>query len=67
MRLATPVAVPVYTGTDKVEGTLSLTLPQGKKLDHLGIKVELIGRVEMFYDRGGGESRSSAASALCKP
>ncbi|GMI16491.1 hypothetical protein TrLO_g12856 [Triparma laevis f. longispina] len=59
--------VPVYTGTDKVEGTLSLTLPQGKKLDHLGIKVELIGRVEMFYDRGGVHDFTSLVKEVDAP
>ncbi|GMI25461.1 hypothetical protein TeGR_g7635, partial [Tetraparma gracilis] len=45
--------VPVYTGADAVSGEVRVELPQGKKLEHLGVKVELFGRVEMFYDRGG--------------
>jgi vacuolar protein sorting-associated protein 26 len=25
---------------------------QGKKIDHNGIKVELLGQIEMYFDRG---------------
>jgi len=45
--------VPVYTSSEKVRGTVRAEIPQGKKVEHLGIKIELVGRIEMFYDRGG--------------
>lgn len=38
----------VYEGTDAVKGTIAITLKKNeKKLEHLGIKVELIGQVGM--------------------
>ena len=37
----------VYDASEDVEGFVNLYLPPGKKADHLGIKVELIGQIEM--------------------
>eukprot|EP00294_Goniomonas_avonlea_P001580 CAMPEP_0114544848 /NCGR_PEP_ID=MMETSP0114-20121206/3090_1 /TAXON_ID=31324 /ORGANISM="Goniomonas sp, Strain m" /LENGTH=305 /DNA_ID=CAMNT_0001729245 /DNA_START=20 /DNA_END=937 /DNA_ORIENTATION=- len=39
----------VFTGNDTVAGEVSLKLEGGKKIDHFGIKIELIGQIEMFY------------------
>ena len=39
--------VPIYTGLDTVKGEVRVELPQGKKLEHLGVKVELYGRIEV--------------------
>eukprot|EP00946_MAST-07B_sp_MAST-7B-sp1_P000064 g64.t1 len=35
----------IYSGNDKVSGTVKVIIPSGKKLEHLGIKVEVIGTV----------------------
>jgi len=35
-----------------VTGTIAVNVEPGKKLEHQGIKVELLGQIEMFYDRG---------------
>jgi vacuolar protein sorting-associated protein 26 len=42
----------VYEGQEPVCGTVEITLPGGKKVDHLGIKIEMIGLIELYYDRG---------------
>jgi len=44
--------LPLFVGIETVAGTVSVALVKGKKLDHLGIKIELIGQVELLYDRG---------------
>jgi len=43
--------VPLFHSNDPVRGTVSIKLTSGKKLDHAGIKVELVGQIELFYDR----------------
>lgn len=41
----------MFAGSDTIEGMVSIDL-KGKKLDHVGIKIELIGHIELLYDRG---------------
>jgi vacuolar protein sorting-associated protein 26 len=40
-------ALYVYHASEDVEGVVNIYLPPGKKSDHLGIKVQFIGRIEM--------------------
>mmetsp|Transcript_12657 Transcript_12657/g.27405 ORF Transcript_12657/g.27405 Transcript_12657/m.27405 type:complete len:382 (-) Transcript_12657:135-1280(-) len=40
-------AVYAYEASEDVEGRVLLFLPQGKKADHLGIKVQFFGRIDM--------------------
>eukprot|EP00741_Cyanophora_paradoxa_P012024 tig00020589_g11619.t1 len=42
----------LFSANDPVTGDVIIKLQPGKKLDHLGIKVELVGQIEMFFDRG---------------
>ena len=35
----------IYSGTDTVKGTVKVIIPSGKKLEHVGIKVELVGTI----------------------
>lgn len=44
--------LPLFMGLDDVAGTVFVKLPPGKKLEHQGIKVELVGQLELSYDRG---------------
>lgn len=37
----------MYESHDPVQGVAILTLPSGKKFDHLGIKIQFIGRIDM--------------------
>jgi vacuolar protein sorting-associated protein 26 len=37
--------LPVYLGDDDISGTIDVKLSKGKKLEHLGIRVELIGHI----------------------
>jgi hypothetical protein len=41
----------LFTGKETVAGQVHIRL-KGKKLEHIGIKIELIGHVEFLYDRG---------------
>lgn len=42
--------LPLFMGTDPVKGSVSIDI-KGKPLAHLGIKIELIGQIELLYDR----------------
>ena len=37
--------LPIYSGDDAISGTAKVIVPSGKKLDHVGIKIELIGAI----------------------
>lgn len=43
--------LPLYTANDTVRGQVTITPAAGKKIDHQGIKVELLGTIELFFDR----------------
>jgi len=47
-----PETVPLYTDGDTVSGVVTITPAFGKKVDHQGIKIELLGQIEAFYDKG---------------
>lgn len=40
-------ALCAYEASQDVSGKVMLTLPPGKKADHLGIKIQFIGRIDM--------------------
>lgn len=42
--------LPLFIGNAPVRGTVTVDL-KGKPLQHLGIKIELIGQIELLYDR----------------
>lgn len=39
-----PLEVPLYSGQDNVAGVVDISLPPGKKVEHQGIRIELIGQ-----------------------
>ena len=39
------IDIPVYNGNESVSGKVDIILPPGKKYDHLGIKIEMIGLI----------------------
>lgn len=41
----------IYTDGEDVAGTAVVSIRPGKKMDHQGIKVELIGQVDMMHDK----------------
>jgi len=45
------IKVPVYSGMDTIAGTIFVKLQNQKKLDHLGIKIELIGEIDMLVNK----------------
>ena len=41
----------LFNAVDNVCGTVDIEVTGGKKLEHTGIKIELIGHIELLYDR----------------
>nr|CCA23710.1 vacuolar protein sorting 26 putative [Albugo laibachii Nc14] len=71
VRLDSETVLPVILMNEPVKGVVHITLPEGKKLDHNGIKIHLIGVVEIPSDRQNGvmemlslEMELEAASTL---
>ncbi|XP_077284490.1 vacuolar protein sorting 26 [Arctopsyche grandis] len=56
-----------YDG-ETVSGKVNVTVRKpGSKLEHQGIKVELIGQIELFYDRGNHHEFISLVKELARP
>ena len=43
--------MPVYTGNDDITGVVNVELKDTKKYEHLGVKVMLIGYLEIYSDK----------------
>jgi len=54
----------IYKGGDAVEGTVKVVLKPGKKLEHIGIRLELIGLIDMYYDRANSTEFTSRCDEL---
>lgn len=58
----------LYYDGETVSGRVNVTLRKpGSKLEHHGIKVELIGQIELFYDRGNHHEFISLVKELARP
>ena len=58
--------LPLYTVNDTVRGQVTITPMAGKKVDHQGIKVELLGTIELFFDRGNTYDFSATGACVGK-
>jgi len=55
----------VFTNGDPVKGRVSLK--PSKAVEHLGIKLQFIGEIELIYDRGNHHDFITKESVLCGP
>ncbi|KAK0523740.1 Vacuolar protein sorting-associated protein 26 [Tilletia horrida] len=58
---------PIYFDGENVKGVIQIRVRDGKKIQHEGIKVEFIGSIEMFYDRGNHYEFLSLTQELASP
>ncbi|XP_077978168.1 vacuolar protein sorting-associated protein 26B-like [Glandiceps talaboti] len=56
----------LYYDGETVTGKVNITL-KGKKLEHQGIKIEFIGQIELYYDRGNHHEFTSLVKELARP
>ncbi|TFY77807.1 hypothetical protein EWM64_g6204 [Hericium alpestre] len=61
------ISCPVYYDGDSVSGQVTIRVRDGKKLAHDGIKVEFVGSIELFYDRGHHHEFLSLSQELAAP
>ncbi|KAG9303581.1 hypothetical protein G9A89_018477 [Geosiphon pyriformis] len=58
---------PLYFDGETVSGQITIRPRDGKKLEHQGIKIEFVGNIELFYDRGNHYEFSSLVQELAVP
>ncbi|RJE21325.1 Vacuolar protein sorting-associated protein [Aspergillus sclerotialis] len=59
--------VPLYMDGESVKGAVTIRPKDGKRLEHTGIKVQFLGTIEMFYDRGNHYEFLSLVQELAAP
>ena len=59
--------LPIFAKDERVSGKVRINCDDGKKLEHQGIKIEILGQTEMFYDRGNFYEFCSAVRELAIP
>jgi len=62
-----PQKLLVYTSEEPIKGTIKTSVNGGKKIEHKGIKVELIGQIEVVYDRGNHHDFLLLSHELSQP
>jgi vacuolar protein sorting-associated protein 26 len=58
---------PLYMDGESVSGAVTVRPKDGKRLEHTGIKVQFIGTIEMFFDRGNHYEFLSLVQELAAP
>ncbi|KAI8910250.1 putative PEP8-vacuolar protein sorting/targeting protein, partial [Gorgonomyces haynaldii] len=59
---------PLYFDGESVSGkAVQVRIREGKRLEHLGIKVEFVGQIQLFYDRGNHYEFLSLSQELAAP
>ncbi|KAG5021092.1 hypothetical protein JHK87_016947 [Glycine soja] len=61
------VTVPLFQSQENIAGKITIEPMQGKKIDHNGVKVELLGQIEMYFDRGNFYDFTSLVRELDVP
>jgi len=58
----------LYFDGESVTGKVNITLRKpGVKLEHQGIKIEFLGQIELYYDRGNHHEFTSLVKDLARP
>ncbi|KAK8521093.1 hypothetical protein V6N12_005009 [Hibiscus sabdariffa] len=61
------VMVPLFQSQENIAGKISIEPLQGQKIEHNGVKVELLGQIEMYFDRGNFYDFTSLVRELDVP
>jgi hypothetical protein len=54
----------IFNGSEPVRGMVEIFVGPNQTLEHLGVKIELIGQIEMYYDRGNNFEFTSLVREL---
>ncbi|VDO03842.1 unnamed protein product [Rodentolepis nana] len=59
--------LPVFYNGETISGKVSISLKRGSKLEYQGIKIELIGHIDFFADRGSRDEFLNLTQDLARP
>ncbi|KAK5104069.1 Vacuolar protein sorting-associated protein 26 [Lithohypha guttulata] len=58
---------PLYLDGESIKGAVTVRPKDGRRLEHTGIKVQFVGLIEMFFDRGNHYEFLSLGQELAAP
>ncbi|GKV28834.1 hypothetical protein SLEP1_g37828 [Rubroshorea leprosula] len=61
------VMVPLFQSQENIVGEVVIEPVQGKKVEHNGVKIELLGQIELYFDRGNFYDFTSLVRELDVP
>lgn len=61
------IMVPLFQSQENISGKISIEPVLGKKVEHNGVKIELLGQIEMYFDRGNFYDFTSLVRELDVP
>lgn len=61
------IMVPLFQSQENIVGEVNIEPAQGKKVEHNGVKVELLGQIELYFDRGNYYDFTSLVRELDVP
>ncbi|KAF8009425.1 hypothetical protein BT93_J0422 [Corymbia citriodora subsp. variegata] len=61
------VMVPLFESQEGIIGEVVVEPLQGKKVEHIGVKIELLGQIELYFDRGNFYDFTSLVRELDVP
>ncbi|EUB60902.1 Vacuolar protein sorting-associated protein 26 [Echinococcus granulosus] len=59
--------LPVFYNGESISGQVTISLKRGSKLEYQGIKIELIGYIDFFSDRGSRDEFLNRTQELARP
>ncbi|XP_028058572.1 vacuolar protein sorting-associated protein 26A-like isoform X2 [Camellia sinensis] len=59
--------VPLFQSQENIVGEVLIEPQQGKKVEHTGVKIELLGQIELYFDRGNFYDFTSLVRELDVP
>jgi len=62
-----PISCPIYFDGESISGQVTVRVREGKRTAHDGIKVEFVGNIELFYDRGHHQEFLSLSQEVAAP
>ncbi|KAJ6791728.1 vacuolar protein sorting-associated protein 26B-like [Iris pallida] len=61
------VRLPLFQSQENIFGEVSIEPSHGKKVEHTGVKIELLGQIELYFDRGNFYDFTSLVRELDVP
>ncbi|MCL7035102.1 hypothetical protein MKW94_010535 [Papaver nudicaule] len=61
------ITVPLFQSQENIVGEVSIEPVHGKKVEHQGVKIELLGQIELYLDRGNFYDFTSLVRELDVP